>query len=279
VNSLTEKQLRDVQLELLDKVNAFCEQRGIRYYLHAGTLLGAVRHQGYIPWDDDIDLVMFREDYERFCREFSASLASEPAEPAALFSVNLRRDYGLPYAKVVDTRTQLVDESRAWGEMGVFIDVFPLDAWPDGDRRSRIHRLRMAWRHGLAAVATATPNPNRSYRKALGMTILGPLVRNVMSHRRLARGIERAARAPKMDTASMVGVTVFSRLQRVERDAYGNTSEVQFEGRRYPAPSDVHRVLECHYGDYMTLPPEEERIQGWHGIAVWSQINRSGGFD
>ncbi|MBQ8445584.1 MAG: LicD family protein, partial [Opitutales bacterium] len=128
MREITHEELKQIQLGILDKVHEFCEKNGITYFLSSGTLIGAVRHKGYIPWDDDLDLYMPRADYDKFIKLFSAN----SPENTKLLSLETDKKYQYPFAKVIDDRTEMVE--TAVGEsfkIGVYIDVFPVDSVPD----------------------------------------------------------------------------------------------------------------------------------------------------
>ena len=120
---VTLAELRKIQLAILDKVHEFCMERGLRYSLGGGTLLGAVRHKGYIPWDDDIDIMMPRPDYDRFLQEFDGAYPHY----GVLWYKN-DENCLWPYAKVYDNRTVLEEH---FIKTGINIDVFPVDGLPD----------------------------------------------------------------------------------------------------------------------------------------------------
>lgn len=117
------EELREIQLQMMDKIHEFCESHNIRYSLGGGTLLGAVRHKGYIPWDDDIDIMLPRPDYDRFIREFEGAYKD-------LNIQHLGNDDTccIPFAKVYDNRTVLIEKHQ---RSGVYIDVFPVDGLPE----------------------------------------------------------------------------------------------------------------------------------------------------
>jgi len=124
-----------MMIDILHDIHCFCEEKGLHYYLAYGTLLGAVRHKGFIPWDDDIDIWLPRPDYDRFLKEYK----SDHFE--AIWAGNYP-GYPLDFAKVHDTRTRLVEEGGD-GNWGVFVDVFPLDGASD----------EKTWKQTLKSVA------------------------------------------------------------------------------------------------------------------------------
>lgn len=248
---MTPDEVRRTQVAILAWVDRFCRERDIRYYLWAGTLLGAVRHSGFIPWDDDIDLAMPRPDYERFCSEFRGD------DHLTLYTTETDPHYGYPFARVADTRTRIVEASRIAIPMGVNVDVFPLDGWPDNRWLTLLHRARLTLNHGLVAAWTRRPGPRR-FSRAVVLGAVGVLVKR-LPVRYLTRRITRVATRCPVDGSTFIGVTTFRYMERVPSASYGSPSAVQFEGSSYPGPHDWDLVLRNLYGEYMTMPPEAER--------------------
>lgn len=272
---LTRDETRAVQVAILAQVDAFCHERGIAYYLWAGTLLGAVRHGGYIPWDDDIDIAMPRPGYERFCREFSAA----DTGPYQLFSRDSHPAYAYPFARVSDVRTRLVEGSRAAVATGLNIDVFPMDGWPVRWLTIRLHRLRMQALHRFVAIWTSRLRPADAWQrrmKNVAIRIKRPLVDRIPI-RWLTGMITAAARTNSYDAGHEVGVTVFRYLEKVDRRAYGEPVDIQFEGRHFRAgPNDHDAILRGLYGDYLTLPTEAEQASRYkHFAAAYRLPDRS----
>lgn len=123
------EEIKKIQLEILKYVDQFCSQNNIKYALGYGTLIGAVRHKGFIPWDDDIDIIMRRNDYNRFIELFSKETGRYK-----VWSHNLQTDYPIPYAKVTDEKTLKLEGTNYYVERGVDIDVFPLDDLPNDEK-------------------------------------------------------------------------------------------------------------------------------------------------
>ena len=127
MNEIQIEELREIQMSILDGVDKFCRAKDIKYSISGGTLLGAIRHKGYIPWDDDIDISMLREDYERFEKEFPECYEGH----LCLATLRRRKDWTLAFGKVYDSRTMGFMIGNKSVVTGVNIDVFPLDDVPD----------------------------------------------------------------------------------------------------------------------------------------------------
>jgi lipopolysaccharide cholinephosphotransferase len=253
---LTIEQMRARQLRLLGAVADHCEAHGLRYYLCAGTLLGAVRHGGYIPWDDDIDLMLPRPDFEKLCASFPTPAAPEGVSLRALSSSPI---YVLPFAKVCDDRTRLEVESDIIKGLGVFIDVFPLDGWSD----------RKAMRMLQRAALTGLPQVMRIKHVVLGrrrtvlrnaLIAVAKVVLSVLRPRWVAATMEKVARLGKFDSCTFGGVIVWGYQESVPVAAYGVPGQLTFEDRSYDVPQDTDTVLRILYGDYMRMPPVEQQV-------------------
>jgi len=249
-------ELRARQLDILDSVAEHCERHGLRWYLYAGTLLGAVRHRGYIPWDDDIDLWLPRPDYERFCRTYGDHTAERSFSVRCLES---SEQYVLPFAKVCDDHTRISVESGVVEGLGVYVDVFPLDGWRDG------RAARGAQRATLKALLTVVRakhlviGPRRSRGRNLVLWTAQAMAAPV-SARTLGRWISRVARSCSFDNATEVGVLTWGGLEVFPAAAFDHQVPVPFEGRTLPSPAGTDEVLRIHYGDYWQLPPEHLRV-------------------
>ena len=126
---LSPEEVKKIQIEILDVVAAFCEENKINYWLESGTLIGAVRHKGYIPWDDDIDIGMLREDYDRF-----ADLFNKSNDRYRFVDIDNTPDYYAAFAKIIDTNTVLYEPDKNGNKLSVNIDLFVFDNAPDDDK-------------------------------------------------------------------------------------------------------------------------------------------------
>jgi len=247
---------RAVQVDILCYIDDFCARANLRYFLWAGTLLGSVRHGGFIPWDDDIDLAMPRPDYEEFIRRFAVTDTGY----YRLFSRDTHETYGYPFARVADDRTQIAERARLAVRMGVSVDVFPIDGWPRGSAQTRLHRIRMDLLHRAVSVWRSRPREGARRRlKNLAIRAARPFLDRVPV-RLLTGAITSAARSIDYSRSQHVGVTAFRYVERVPRDAYGTPRDIEFEGRTFRAgPQESAVILTRLYGDYMTPPPASAR--------------------
>lgn len=248
--------LKARQLAILDRVAEHCERHGLRWYLYAGTLLGAVRHHGYIPWDDDIDLWLPRADYEEFCRTFGRDCGDGSL---SVHSLTTSPHYALPFAKVCDDRTRLAVESEVVEDIGVFVDLFPLDGWHDSPL------LRVAQRRTLHLLLNAVRAKSlvigeRRNRRRNAVLRLAKAVTSPVSARTLGRWITAVARTGSYDACKRVGVLAWGTLEVFPAAAFSAATPTLFEGRELPAPSGTDEVLRIQYGAYWELPPEDQRV-------------------
>ena len=123
-------ELRKLQIDILNDIDNFCKKNKINYWIDCGTLLGAIRHSGYIPWDDDIDIGMLRDDYDKFVKSYNRK-----GNRYQLNAVEINNDYYYPFGKVFDTKTVLYEPDENGIKTAVFVDVFVYDNAPDDDQK------------------------------------------------------------------------------------------------------------------------------------------------
>ncbi len=227
---------------ILDDFARFCHRNGLKYYLAYGTLIGAVRHQGFIPWDDDIDILMPVEDYKFFLKNYRSD------SPYHALSVESNDNYFFPFAKVVDDRTYLHHHGFpiTWIQ-GTYIDIFPMSGYEEGESfESQLLKhtlLDIEWYWYCIA--------RDVIRKEL------PDCRNNILNLKFAKGFY---------DSKNVGVltTIPAKPWILASYVFGDGTDMMFEGSTYKGPREYDLYLRQIYGDYMKIPPEEEqRIHGF----------------
>lgn len=255
------KELQAIELGILEDIAAFCDAHGIRYTLSGGTLLGAIRNKGFIPWDDDADMAMLRPDYDRFVREYRSSRFK-------LLSIGTGT-YAGTYAKVIDPGT-VVREKGVSGIIGVWVDVFPLDGAP---RRGYCPLATSGFWRRYRSVLKYRNHPllrDGASAKALVLSVLALPLR-LVPNRILFAPILRNMRRHSVDSSPFVGFiggSGYTVRETVPRTVVDSFVPVSFEGRTFSAMKGWDEYLSSLYGDYMTPPPPEKR-KPIHPFQAW----------
>ncbi len=253
-------ELKQIQLDILKFVDAFCKEHSLKYFLAYGTLLGAVRHKGYIPWDDDIDILMFRDDYEKLVTTMKDSRYK-------VFATEVNSKYPYPFAKIGDTTTYFEEEIKDAIDTGVNIDVFPLDYLPEDKVKSIIKK-----RNFLQSVWTLKRLPRLQRRGFLKNAVLGiaQFLLSPISISYIVRELEKNAKKYNLKDSSVCGNIAFGGNPDIYPTIdFSHCVDLLFENTLLPCPENFSHVLEIMYGDYMKLPPLEKQISHHHFTAHW----------
>lgn len=271
MKTLSSEDVKRLQLEMLGVIDSFCKENSLRYFLTGGSLLGAVRHNGFIPWDDDIDIAMPRRDYEFFLELFH-SFTRLGYSKYDLVSIKCTPGYYLPYAKMVHKDTVLYEEVSHPIPIGIFIDIFPLDSMPSDYFEAVSFFDRIGKYRSLLTLKNLRWNKRRSWGKNLIVTF-GHAILSVYPRSCLLKRIDRIARTFEGDDNSKyicnVVVATYGQKEIMERAWFSMPKGHVFERLLVNIPSDYHRVLSNLYGDYMQLPPEEKRVSHHSFLAYW----------
>lgn len=259
-------QIKQTAFGILCHFKDFCEKENIRYFLSNGTLLGAVKYGGFIPWDDDIDVFVPREDYDRLIRIFPDT------DRYRLFSFEREKKYRFPFAKLCDMATEKTEDNIDNGvRLGLDIDIFPLDAWEDEYAAAtnqvaaiskQIRRLTF-----LKCRRAQSVHPVKRLAKSvvlfLTRSACGPLVRN------MAGIAVKYANNPSPKWLGCVVWCIYAEREIIPADVFAQTIPVVFEGETFPAPVGYDAYLRSLYGDYTQDPPLEEQITHHRFTAYW----------
>ena len=243
-------ELREIQMQILDYIDSFCRNNGIKYTLSGGSLLGAIRHGGFIPWDDDIDIQMLRSEYDKFISLWEKNITEDISYQ--LISPLSDNSMGYPFSKIQDTRT--VSYIGKFQRIGVCVDVFPVDNVIDEKdfqrRHSQIKRL-YSFRSMIFLIMKRTPIS---------------LLKNIYNS--IAKYIEKISKKYSEQSCKQVyemvsGLRCNSPIPIV---VFKSFKDIKFENRKYMSVEDYDTYLKLTFGDYMKLPPEKQRVPSHDNI-------------
>ena len=252
-------ELRTLQLRLLDvltEIDRVCREQNLTYYLLAGTMLGAVRHHGFIPWDDDIDIGMPRGDYDRFFEIAHQCLPNY----LELKNYTSHPDYIWWFMKVEDKRTTLIEKKWLKYKGGIYIDIFPLDGEPENQLKRKLHFGMIEYRMKIRYFMYRDPF---KHGKGIGAWFVR-FLQSVYTRERAQRRLEEQLKKYKYDLAGLVCDHDGGDLSLMPKSYVGSPVPVTFEGRQFMGVENPDAYLKSMYGNYMQLPPEGKRIQ--HGF-------------
>lgn len=254
MKQLNNREIQSVQLKILKEVAFFCDKHNIKYYLGCGTLCGAIVRSGFFPWDNDIDILIPRSDYERFLDVFDSHRLK-------LLTCE-KRDYYYPYAKVVDTKTVAYECKNNISDYGVFIDVFPLDGVPN-----KIYLYLLKPIKYLMMSKWGCHLDKRNLLIKIGYKIVSfltlPFPNNFF-----AKILNRVCRKYSINDCEKSGIVVHYRkyCELVDSSIFNRRTKVTFEGNKFYAPARYDEYLKSLYGDYFIEDEHESKV---HFRAYW----------
>ncbi|MDE7381488.1 MAG: LicD family protein [Muribaculaceae bacterium] len=254
MKQLTTEELRDIQLQILIEVDKFCRENKLKYSLAYGTLLGAARHGGYIPWDDDIDIMMPREDYDKFIATFSHPYME-------VYSSRHQKSYLLPYAKVGDSRTLFDELSSQRFKAGINIDIFPVDnfAHPSPELQKWFEKKSILDKIFDIKIIPFRNSPIDFKLQKSYYYLKYPF----LTLRRLRDKIEKTAQFFNSVPSGIVGVLSTPRTSLdcgFPSSILQEFSEIEFEGIPFICVKKVDEYLTYMYGDWRQLPPADKQV-------------------
>ena len=264
-----ENNLRELQLLVLDiliKITDFCEENQIIYYISGGTYLGAVRHKGFIPWDDDVDIAMPREDYERFIVLFPEVLKNEKIE---LITYKNPQDsfYYYPTKVVNDEIKMQYKGSKNEKTMFAWVDIFPLDGMPSNIIKSKFHQLNLLVKRALFKLSCFDDVVNiKDENRPVVEKILVWIGKNanfgkLFDPMKRLDAIDRTLKKYPADKSdfyvNFMGAYRFKSI--FNKKVYGKGDFYDFEGFKLHGPEYYDEYLRQIYGEYMELPPEAQK--------------------
>ena len=246
------EELKKIQVDILKYIDEFCIKNNINYYMIFGTLLGAVRHKGYIPWDDDIDICMLREDYDKFMKKFN--------ENQSIYRFSCYENdekCTIPYGKVFDTSTLLYEPNLKYGrESSVFVDVFVLDNFPNNPnlaKKSYKKYIRYKKFNNLQINRNFYEKQKEKYNFIRYPIHL--LFQLFPKRYFVKKNIKLYKKYINVDTGY---ISISGKI--LSKEVFNSTIKLEFEGNKFISPKNYDLVLKTIFGDYMKLPPKEKQV-------------------
>ncbi len=262
-------QLHNVHLEMLDEIDRLCTKHNLSYWLDSGSALGAIRHKGFIPWDDDVDIGMMREDYDKFI----AIAKKEMSKDYIIQDNSVEPEYNNFHIKIRKLNTIFPQSYNSeYKYQGIQLDIFPFDYVPDNSEKTikeceRLQKYRSFYY--MTARTKLSKNPIKRLVQ-MAIKIIPPSV-----HRnRLERLLQKYNTAPTDYVTSHTYRMQRKKVRVFKTEDLIPTKRVKFEDREYSIMNNPDEYLKIMYGDYMTLPPEDKRIYHLIGEIIFD-INKT----
>ena len=256
-------------LQILLAIDSVSREHGLRYYIWAGTMLGAVRHKGFIPWDDDLDIAMPRPDYEQLIQHCHEWLP----EPFEMVCAETDTTYPLPFAKIQDGSTTLIERMHLKYLGGIYIDVFPIDGVPANKLVQRLHFARYEYYKRVLYLMIRDP-----YKHGHGPDSWVPLLcRRMYTLDGVQRKIRRLLCKYDYNRSACVADYDDGLRGVMSKKVLGTPSAYDFEGEKVMGVEQYDAYLSRKYGDYMTIPKhDQQRQHNFHYLDLDMPYRESG---
>lgn len=257
-NALSIDECKKIQLSILEHIDLVCKTNNIKYFLCGGSLLGAIRHKGYIPWDDDIDIMLLRNDYNRLVELL------EKDDRYKYFSHINTNDYNYPFAKVLDTQTYIIEKhaDHKIEGLGINVDLFPIDGLPNNekDRREHYRKILKIRNYYYFSLSDSCPSSSNVFKKNIKKIVW--LYARKRGWKYWLNKLIVLAEKFEVSTSEYVGCLVagYGERETYHKSIYDEQLIVPFEEYKFAIPQGYDEYLSCLYGNYMELPPEDKRV-------------------
>lgn len=259
---MEKEQLTPLQSRLLvmmEWFHKFCEDNNLRYYVLGGTMLGAARHQGFIPWDDDIDVGMPRKDYKKLAELLGDNIVEGYQLETPYTEAT---DFCYPYSKFFDTTTTLVENYKKPFKRGIFLDIFPLDGLADTEQEAKNAFQPILRTYNFFMTRVVAIRKERKWYKNLAVLLSQAIPKMVIDNRKLRVKMDQMIAGKDFDAlkwgGNLYGNWGFKEI--MPREIYGEPTIYQFENLNVYGVEKYDEYLKHMYGDWKKLPPKEKQI-------------------
>lgn len=261
-------EIQQMELGIMEYIHEVCQKIGVKYFLAYGSLIGAVRHQGFIPWDDDMDICMLRDDYEKL----QDYLIAHPDERYEVMSYKNNINYVYPFMKVQDNRTYLLEEDvRIDSNMGIYVDIFPVDGYEDDqafkDKMTKIIKKRQLSCYTFKGITNTKSVVNSMIR------YISVIIFYFTNTNKYVSQIDELAKSRKVENYKQVDYLIYKDMNKPvwKREWLEDVETGNFEGKEFMIPKHYHEILTSDYGNYMQLPPVEQQVSH-HDFKLWKIV-------
>ena len=267
-------EIQEKMLDMMKWFHEFCQENEIRYYVVGGTMLGTVRHKGFIPWDDDIDVGIPRADYEKLLANKDSLFKNENRYCLESFRDG-KPDYEYPYAKIYDTQTTLVENCRAKTKRGIYIDVFPLDGIGEDKEDAYKNYSHILKKINFLMTRICALRKGRSWVKNMAIIISQSIPQFILNNQKLIEKIDNLCKSRNFDTSEYIGNLVgnWGMKEIMPKQYLGTPTLYRFEDTEVYGPEKFDEYLTCVYGNWRKMPPIEK--QKSHHDYLLLDLNKS----
>ena len=260
-------EIKKIELDALIYLDKICKENNIKYYLSSGTLLGAIKYKGFIPWDDDIDVVLLRQDYLKLI-----DILSKKNDRYKILSIYNRKDYYYPFAKLVDTRTLLTENAKKIKDMGVYIDIFPMDGYKTENIEKEIYDLRIlrnlmvrryriknCIRNNFDYMSTNNKVKHKKIKDIIYAFI--DYITLPLGYNFYTKLYDKKISSNDINCAKYIGVRTgnFGVKEAFLKDDIIKDDLYEFEGHKFTSFKNYDLYLSRKYGDYKKEPDDSQK--------------------
>ena len=262
-------EIQQMELGIMEYIHEVCQKIGAKYFLSYGSLIGAVRHKGFIPWDDDMDICMLRDDYEKL----QDYMLAHPDERYELMSYKNNLNYVYPFMKVQDNHTYLLEEDvRIDSNMGIYVDIFPVDGYED-DVNFKSKMTKLIKKRQLSCYTFKGITNTKSVLNSL-IRYISVIIFYFTNTNKYVSQIDELAKSRKVEDYEQADYLIYKDMNKPvwKREWIEDVETGNFEGKEFMIPKHYHEILTSDYGDYMQLPPVAQQVSH-HDFKLWKIVD------